>query len=242
MKLAKFFDDNCNEFDQDFSEYTKKGETLGQYSCYQEYTKLLESSLDKFVDDENFDDEEECMAEINRLVKEDLEKHKEQMTKMMEQLKKAQKRAMKAMKKAQDAEKTDEEKAESKNDDSESEDDENDEQDIGDMFGQMIFFSPTTLEQLVDMVMNLGEYQTFSMMMRMKVQQKRVMKLLMEMTSGVGLIARGLDGAEIGDGGAEAKGSGGERGAEKKQGQLALDQAEVKVEFDDDDDFMFNES
>ena len=28
--------------------------------------------------------------------------------------------------------------------------------------------------------MNLGEYQTFSMMMRMKVQQQRVLKLLME--------------------------------------------------------------
>ena len=44
--------------------------------------------------------------------------------------------------------------------------------------------------QLVDMVMNLGEYQTFSMMMRMKVQQKRVMKLLMDATNNTGLLSR----------------------------------------------------
>jgi hypothetical protein len=35
---------------------------------------MLEEQLQKFVDKEEFDDEEECMMEIQRLVKEDLEK------------------------------------------------------------------------------------------------------------------------------------------------------------------------
>ena len=35
---------------------------------------MLEEQLQKFVDKEEFDDEEECMREIQRLVKEDLEK------------------------------------------------------------------------------------------------------------------------------------------------------------------------
>ena len=38
----------------------------------------------------------------------------------------------------------------------------------------VLFFQPITLEELVNMVLNLAEYPTFSMMMRMKVQQMKV--------------------------------------------------------------------
>ena len=193
--MREFFSENCSKFEQDFDNYQKQGETLEQYACYQEYKKRLEDLLSRFVQDENFDDEEECMFEIQRLVKEDLERHKEEMKKMMKALKKAQKRAMKAIKRAQLAAEgnLNDLESESDQDGDDSEDSDDADQKNGDAEGKgedgggsgrvppmMVFFSPTTLEQLVEMVMNLGEYQTFSMMMRMKVQQNRVMKLLME--------------------------------------------------------------
>ncbi|GMH85710.1 hypothetical protein TrVE_jg6378 [Triparma verrucosa] len=229
-EMNDFFQENCPKFEQDYEDYTKQGETLEQYACFQEYRERLETSLSKFCETENFDDEEECMAEIQRLVKEDLERHKEQMQKMMEAIQKAQKRAMKAIRKAQRAEEGggDVESSESEEDGEEEKGGE----DGGSSAPMMIFFSPTTLEQLVEMVMNLGEYQTFSMMMRMKVQQQRVMKLLMEAR------AQGAFGGigeskmpELEDGKEEEKG-----------GEEKVEVDKVEVEIDDEDDFMFSES
>jgi len=94
----------------------------------------------------------------------------------------------------------------------------------------MVFFQPTTLEQLVEMVMNLGEYQTFSMMMRMKVQQKRVLKLLMEARDG-GEFNALLGGGALGGGGGEAKG-------EAKESAVKVDDVKIEAE----DDFFFTES
>ena len=76
--MNDFFQENCSKFEQDYDDYQKQGETLEQYAAYQEYRGRLEESLSNFVQKENFDDDEECMAEIQRLVKEDLERHKEQ--------------------------------------------------------------------------------------------------------------------------------------------------------------------
>ncbi|GMH48020.1 hypothetical protein TrRE_jg10073 [Triparma retinervis] len=162
--MGEFFADNCSKFEQDFDSYQKQGETLEQYACYQEYQGKLEEQLQKFVEQEEFDDEEECMMEIQRLVKEDLEKHKEQMKMMMKALKKAQKRAMKAIKRAQRAAngELDDVEDDLDEEDKSSSDSDNDDKDGGDdrLAPMMVFFSPTTLEQLVEMVMNLGEYQT----------------------------------------------------------------------------------
>lgn len=148
----------------------------------------------------------------------DLERHKNEMEKMMEAIKKAQKRAMKAIRRAR---REDGEDVEDSSDEEEEEDGES-------AAPMMIFFSPTTLEQLVEMVTNLGEYQTFSMMMRMKVQQQRVMKLLMEARE------QGAFGG-IGEGKMPEL----EDGKEEEKEEVKEEQ---KVEeIDDDDDFMFNE-
>ncbi|GMI27977.1 hypothetical protein TeGR_g9634, partial [Tetraparma gracilis] len=191
--MNDFFEDNCDKFEQDFDDYQKQGETLEQYSCYTEYKKALEEKLDVFVANENFDDEEECLLEIQRLVQEDLARNKAQMEKIMKNLLKAQKAAIKAIRRAQA-----QERGELDNLSSSEEEEEEEEKggggDDGGLPSMMVFFQPTTLEQLVDMVMNLGEYQTFSMMMRMKVQQKRVMKLLMEARDGEGPFAFGFGG------------------------------------------------
>jgi len=127
---------------------------------------MLEEQLQKFVEKEDFDDEVECMMEIQRLVKEDLAKHKEQMKQMMKALKKAQKRAMKAIRRAQKAANGElddvEDDFEEEKDSDDDEDSDPGSKDGGESgLAPMVFFSPTTLEQLVEMVMNLGEYQTF---------------------------------------------------------------------------------
>eukprot|EP00520_Triparma_pacifica_P004486 CAMPEP_0118654964 /NCGR_PEP_ID=MMETSP0785-20121206/12669_1 /TAXON_ID=91992 /ORGANISM="Bolidomonas pacifica, Strain CCMP 1866" /LENGTH=263 /DNA_ID=CAMNT_0006547657 /DNA_START=52 /DNA_END=840 /DNA_ORIENTATION=- len=228
-EMGEFFNENCSKFEQDFDNYQKQGETLEQYACYQEYRGKLEEQLQKFVEKEEFDDEEECMMEIQRLVKEDLEKHKEQMKLMMKALKKAQKRAMKAIRRAQRAangelddveDDVDEEKEEDSDEDSDSESKEGEQRTAP----MLMFFSPTTLEQLVEMVMNLGEYQTFSMMMRMKVQQNRVMKLLMEARDGALGESKAIEGERIGEAGAKP--------AAADSTEVKME--EVKVEVDDD--------
>ena len=47
-----------------------------------------------------------------------------------------------------------------------------------DLAPMMMFYQPITLEQLVQTVLSVGEYQTFSMMMRMKVRQLQMMRKL----------------------------------------------------------------
>jgi len=79
-----FFEENCDKFEQEFDNYQKQGETLEQYACYSDYKRVLEGKLDEFVQSENFDDDEECMFEIQRLIKEDLERHKEQVRRASE--------------------------------------------------------------------------------------------------------------------------------------------------------------
>ena len=157
------------------------------------------------------------------------------MAEMMAALKKAQKRAIKAIRRAQREQSGEVQDVENDDDDDDDDDDDasdanqdekSDSKDGEDdsMPPMMIFFSPTTLEQLLEMVMNLSEYQTFSMMMRMKVQQKRVLKLLMQARDEEGLM-NGL--------------LAGESKEEGKDQDVTSDQ-QVKVEVDDD--FMFNES
>eukprot|EP00937_MAST-01D_sp_MAST-1D-sp2_P007337 g7337.t1 len=49
---------------------------------------------------------------------------------------------------------------------------------FADLAPMMMFYQPITLEQLVQTVLSVGEYQTFSMMMRMKVRQMQMMRRL----------------------------------------------------------------
>ena len=68
-----------------------------------------------------------------------------------------------------------EEEEEESDDDTESEDDESKDGKKKNAPPPMVlFFQPITLEELVNMVLNLAEYPTFSMMMRMKAQQIKV--------------------------------------------------------------------
>ena len=55
-----------------------EGETVEQYSCYLEYKKLLEEKVDEFSISEGFNSDEELVYTINKLVKDDLLRHKKQ--------------------------------------------------------------------------------------------------------------------------------------------------------------------
>jgi len=104
------------------------------------------------------------------------------MEEMMRQVRKAQKRVLKRLKREEE-ERAGVIPAEDDFEESESSDSDDSSQTKNGQSSNpsyLLFFNPTTLEQLVDMVLNLGEYQTFSMMMRMKMQQKRVIALLEE--------------------------------------------------------------
>eukprot|EP00946_MAST-07B_sp_MAST-7B-sp1_P001655 g1655.t1 len=106
---------------------------------------------------EGFDNAPECFMELERLVTEDAEEHKRRMAEMQENLRRQQEEYNAAMK---------------SND--------------GDSSAPtpkqplMIFFQPISLEQLMQMVLNMAEYPTFSFMMRMKVQQIKLMKAIRE--------------------------------------------------------------
>ena len=95
--------------------------------------------------------------ELERLVTEDAEEHKRRMAEMQENLKRQQEEYNAAMKSGD-----------------ESSDKPAAKQPL------MIFFQPISLEQLMQMVLNMAEYPTFSFMMRMKVQQIKLMKAIRE--------------------------------------------------------------
>ena len=93
--------------------------------------------------------------ELERLVTEDAEEHKRRMAEMQEKLKQQQEEYNAAMKSGDES--------------------------SGKPAAQkplMIFFQPISLEQLMQMVLNMAEYPTFSFMMRMKVQQIKLMKAI----------------------------------------------------------------
>jgi hypothetical protein len=192
-EMDTFFKDNCDKFDQDWDEVRQKGETLEQFEIFKEYEKVMSKHLDKFAVNEGYSDTKKCFDVINSSVTEDLLKHKEQMKKLTEQIKKAQKQWAKQSKKLMRAHEKAKKKQEAKGsgdgdegkDDGDEEEEETeeeatssdeDEKDDGKKAPppMVLFFQPITLEELVNMVLNLAEYPTFSMMMRMKAQQIKV--------------------------------------------------------------------
>jgi hypothetical protein len=190
-EMDTFFKDNCDKFDQDWDEVRQKGETLEQYEIFKNYEKEMAKHLDKFAANEGYDSTKKCFDIINTSVADDLLKHKEQMAKLTEQIKKAQKQWAKQNKKLmrahEKAKKKQEAKGSGDGDGAKEEDEEETEEEVSSSEDEdkdddgkktpppmVLFFQPITLEELVNMVLNLAEYPTFSMMMRMKAQQIKV--------------------------------------------------------------------
>ena len=145
-----------------WDDYLQAGETLEQYEIFQEYEVLLDENLTEFVTKEGFKSVGACFNEISRLIEEDKEKKAEEMRKIQERLRKAQE----ALKQQQL------EREGKSGEGSKNSDDNNQENNPPPL---QFFYQPITLEQLINMVLNMAEYQTFSFMMRMKVQQMKMM-------------------------------------------------------------------
>ena len=226
VEMSSFFEDNLSIFNQDMDDLRSQGETVEQYSIYLEYKKKLEEKIDQFSVQENFDSEEELIFAINTIVQEDLLRHKKQMEEMLKQIRKAQKKILKRLKREHEEREgllTDA-KSDSENENSGDEDNDRDDSKLGLNPNMLMFFNPTTLDQLVEMVLNLGEYQTFSMMMRMKMQQKRIIALQSD-ASGGGY-------REILGEGKEGEGEGGEEGKKEEE-------KDDDINACDDDGFFF---
>lgn len=152
-EMDDFFTRNAELFDQDWDDFNQKGETLEQHAVFKRYEELLDDHLTKFAENEQFDSAVECFQELERLVTDDAEEHKKRMEELQEQLRKSQDNIEGKSGDAKDGKK---------------------QQPL------MIFFQPISLEQLMQMVLNMAEYPTFSFMMRMKVQQVKLMKAIRE--------------------------------------------------------------
>jgi hypothetical protein len=157
-EMDEFFTRNANLFDQDWDDFNQQGETLEQYNVFKRYEELLDVHLTKFAKSEKFHNAADCFVELERLVTEDAEEHRKRMEEMQEKLKQAQERRENA----------------SSGGGKSGEQEDNPPQPL------MIFFQPISLEQLMQMVLNMAEYPTFSFMMRMKVQQVKLMKAIRE--------------------------------------------------------------
>ena len=158
-EMDDFFTRNAELFDQDWDDFNQQGETLEQYSVFKRYEELLDVHLTKFADSEQFENAADCFVELQRLVTEDAEEHKKRMEEMQEQLRKAQENQNGGSGGSGGSGKVGEETKPQP---------------------LMIFFQPISLEQLMQMVLNMAEYPTFSFMMRMKVQQVKLIKAIRE--------------------------------------------------------------
>ncbi|KAJ1457917.1 hypothetical protein M885DRAFT_586505 [Pelagophyceae sp. CCMP2097] len=133
-------------FDDDAADVDCKGETLQQYNCYKHWVKELDAQLSKFVRDEGFSSPEQCYAAIERLVKEDKEAQQAAVAQLLAKLRESS--DFVSMCEAAG--------------------------DGGDAEPLICFmFLPVPVEELVCMVLQLGEYETFAMMMRAHAKQIR---------------------------------------------------------------------
>lgn len=166
--MGEFFARHAQVFDQSAEEVRQQGETVDQYVIYQEYLKLLEEGLEEFVRKEGFSDIQACYAQVEEEVRSDAKRHEEQMKQLMAHLQQITRQAR------------GEDSKEGGSDIKEGGSDAKDGADKGDQAGipMVVLFQPITLEKLVDMVLNLSEYTTFSLMMRMKVSQMKMMEIL----------------------------------------------------------------
>jgi len=189
LDMNGFFMKYCSVFDQTPAEMKRDGETLEQYDVFRKYEEQLDKHLDSFVTKEGFNSVEECFVAIERAVKTDKREHADRMEELTSQLKSLEEEAA-----AYRQEKALEDAAESG---------ENAEDDLDAVLAAtdlstenkkkkapsapsattmnshapaILYLQPLTLEQMVESVLNMADYQTFSAMMRVRAAQMRKLR------------------------------------------------------------------
>ena len=169
---------------QEADDLVTRGETLEQYDSYQKYCAELEKHFDGFAASEGFGSARECFDTIQSAVAEDVIRQKKHMEALEEQLKQFQaswaERQVAAEDKAGNSAaegKDAEDQAEGKDGGAESKSGGGGRQ-AAEPDGPplLLFCQPISLESLVQSMLSISEYQTFSMIMRMKVQQHKILR------------------------------------------------------------------
>lgn len=147
--MGYLFDKFVPVFDQDMSELHQQGQTHQQYAAYQEYVGVLEQHLVNFVQQEGYGggDAAAFLALMRQQVAEDAANVELQFKKTWEAMKNQL------------------------GDISELGPD-------GDEFMQQLreFYKPPSVDDLMQTVLNMTEYETFSQLMRRKVEKVRIMR------------------------------------------------------------------
>ena len=124
------------------------GFVVRRYNCYRVWCKQLDKELQQFVRKEGFLSAEECYGAISKIIEEDKERHKAAVAAVLAQLKaSADFRSLVTGARGGDGEAKD-----------------------GGPGVVCFMFLPVSIEELVNMALQLGEYGTFSRMMRATAQ------------------------------------------------------------------------
>lgn len=182
-----------------------RGETLEQYAVYENYLSELELYLDEFATSEGYDSAADCFNEMNDLVLGDKEEREKAMKELAAKMKESfEKWAGQFNQKEIDDSEVADAKADSKTPDDDVEDlnaskrtssavradakgsslgpsrghKEEEDAEMTAAPPVIMFFQPVSLESMIQHVLNLTEYTTFSHIMRTKVRQRELFRLL----------------------------------------------------------------
>jgi hypothetical protein len=197
--MDDFFEDHVRAFDQDDSELESgKGETLEQYDVYMKYIAELEKRFDVFSEREGYASTEDCFADIKGVIDEDEARRKRSMGELASRLRAMQERWSRQFQRLEEGdnvspdakssersgeakgEKGSDSKAMAKRSDSKGgvESSEAGSNLAEELAPIMLFFQPISMDTLLNQVMTLTEYTTFSAIMRAKVRQRRFLRSL----------------------------------------------------------------
>lgn len=136
-------------FEQDYQELQQQGQTLEQYTAFQEFAELVENYFNSFIVQEGFpNDAGSFIAELQRLAQKDKDRLDAELQKAIEEVKR------------RNAERQQSSAAESHQE------------------PVVLFCKPTSLGELIDYFVHFTEYENFSAMMRGRISEQAFMRQL----------------------------------------------------------------
>lgn len=185
--MDEFFELHVDLFEQDEADLTSgRGETLQQYNIYKKYQAVLEEKFDDFSLNEGFASSYECFNAVKDAVAVDIMAQQKMMVELRKRLLSSQNSFQNVESNVRMKEEIDEGKEDSdtkeeckmiENETKENKDDESETVTVHTV-PIMLFFQPVSLQNIVETTLSIGEYQSFSYVMRLKVRQR---KLLLQM-------------------------------------------------------------
>lgn len=188
-EMDEFFEENVDSFEQEDDELSSgRGETLEQYNVFKKYESELERRFDSFALKEGFPNSKACFDAVKDAVVADSVAQREMMEKLMQRLRDAQislqnQNAIENGEDKAEAKESRVARASSKQEKKSKKGDDEDDEDEGregqmDMAPLMMFFQPISLENLVQTTLSIADYRTFSYIMRMKVKQIKLFRVI----------------------------------------------------------------